>query len=91
MSVPSHLPALNVVRLLLLLLLLSLCVQLARVLLQLRHTGPCASVCLKALTDAGRCADVAWSVQLLRLQAAALAAQEDYVGALNSCRTALAR
>jgi hypothetical protein len=61
------------------------------VLLQLRHTGPCASVCLKALTDAGRCRDVAWSVQLLRLQAAAFAAQEDYVGALNSCRTALAR
>lgn len=65
--------------------------QLAQVLLQLHHHGPCVSVCLKALTDAARAADVAWSAQLLGLQAAAMVAQEEYLPALNCYRAALAR
>jgi hypothetical protein len=70
---------------------LSCCLQLAGILLQLHHHGPCVAVCLKALTDAARAADVVWSARLLRLQAAALAAQEDYLQALDCCRTALTR
>jgi hypothetical protein len=70
---------------------MSCCLQLARILLQLHHHGPCANVCLKALTDAARAGDVAWSARLLHLQAAALAAQENYLQALNCCRTALTR
>lgn len=65
--------------------------QLARVLLQLQHHGPCAAVCLKALTDAARAADTAWSARLLHTQALALAAQEEHLQALNCYRTALAR
>lgn len=65
--------------------------QLARVLLQLQHHGPCAAVCLKALTDAARAADTAWSARLLHTQALALAAQEEHLQALNCLRTALAR
>jgi hypothetical protein len=71
--------------------MLSLCLQLAKVLLQLHHHQPCVSVCLKALTDAARAGDVAWSAQLLGLQAAALVAQEEYLPALNCYRAALAR
>jgi hypothetical protein len=71
--------------------MLSPCLQLAKVLLQLHHHQPCVSVCLKALTDAARAGDVAWSAQLLGLQAAALVAQEEYLPALNCYRAALAR
>lgn len=70
---------------------LFLSLQLAHILLQLQHHGPCAAVCLKALTDAARAADVAWSARLLQVQAAALAAQEDYPQALNCYRAALTR
>lgn len=71
--------------------MLALLLQLAKVLLQLHHHGPCISVCLKALTDAARAADVAWSAQLQGLQAVALVAQEEYLPALNCYRSALAR
>jgi len=66
-------------------------VQLSQVLLQLNHHAPCVNVCIKALTDAARAGDTAWSARLLGVQAAALAAQEDHLAALNCYRTALSR
>jgi hypothetical protein len=65
--------------------------QLARILLQLQHTSACIAVCSRALADARAVADSLWLVQLLQLQANALAAQEEPAAALTCLRDGMAR
>jgi hypothetical protein len=65
--------------------------QLARVLLQLQHYGACIAVAKRALADAAAAGDNVWAVQLLQLQANALAAAEDAAAALTCLREGMAR
>jgi hypothetical protein len=66
-------------------------VQLARILLQLQHYGACIVVIKRALADAAAAGDDVWAVQLLQLQANALAAQENAAAALTCLREGMSR
>jgi hypothetical protein len=68
-----------------------LVLQLARVLLQLQHYGACIAVTKRALADAAAAGDDVWAVQLLQLQANALAAEEDAAAALTCLREGMSR
>jgi hypothetical protein len=68
-----------------------LVLQLAHVLLQLQHYGACFAVIKRALADAAAAGDDVWAVQLLQLQANALAAQEDAAAALTCLRKGMYR
>lgn len=65
--------------------------QLARVLLQLRHYAACVSVTSKALEDARAVGDSLWAVQLQQVQANASAALGDAAAALMLMRDAFSR
>lgn len=65
--------------------------QLATVLLHLKHYKACVAVASKGLTDSSRVGDVLWGAQLQQVKANALAAQGDAAEALNVMREALGR
>lgn len=65
--------------------------QLATVLLQLKHYPACVAVSARGLVDSSKVADVLWAAQLQHVKANALAATGDAAEAVNVMRDAMSR